>query len=90
MSPSGTMTVCSFFLLQDAEILFFVSDATFGIQQEVYYVEENAGFVRVCAELFDGCLQRDVYIECKKLDATAMSEYNIHYKQIQSCFLCNV
>ena len=52
-------------------------------------MEENAGFVRVCVELFDGCLQRDVYIEIKKLDATAMSEYNIHYKQIRSCFLCN-
>ena len=48
-------------------------------------MEENAGFVRVCVELFDGCLQRDVYIEIKKLDATAMSEYT-HCKQIRSCF----
>jgi hypothetical protein len=61
--------------------------ALFGLQQEVYYVEENAGFVRVCVELFDGCLQRDVYIEIKKLDATAMNEadfvggkYQLHFE----------
>ena len=53
---------------------FFVfSDALFGFQEEVYYVGENAGFVRVCIELFDGCLERDVYVECKKFGATADS-----------------
>ena len=49
-------------------------------------MEENAGFVRVCVELFDGCLQRNVYIEIKKLDATAMSEYT-HCKHIRHVFV---
>ena len=49
------------------------SDTIFGVKEEVYYVEENAGYVRVCVQLVDGCLQRNVYIECKKLGATAKS-----------------
>ena len=62
-------------LLVKANILFLfhVSDATFSVQSDVYYVDEDAGSVRVCAELIDGCLQRAIFLDYKTFDGTAIS-----------------
>ena len=50
-----------------------ISDAFFGVQSDTYFVTENAGSVRLCAQLMDGCLQREVVIDYATLDATAES-----------------
>ena len=49
------------------------SDAFFGVQFDTYFVAEDAGSVRLCAQLMDGCLQREVVIDYATLDATAES-----------------
>ena len=55
--------------------LMLTTDAEFGVENDVYYVEENAGFVTVCAELLEGCLERDVVVDCKTVDGTANSMF---------------
>ena len=50
-----------------------VSDATFNVKNETYFVEEDNGPATLCVVLADGCLERDVEIEYSTFDATALS-----------------
>ena len=50
-------------------------DALFSVQNYTYTVAENDGPVTVCAELVDGCLQREIIIEYATFDGTAQSMF---------------
>lgn len=46
-----------------------------GLQYHNYYVGEYDGTVTVCAEIFEGCLERDLHVGFATIDATALSTY---------------
>ena len=48
-------------------------DALFGVQYDTYFVAENDGPVTLCAELLEGCLEREVIVEYATFDGTAQS-----------------
>ena len=45
------------------------------MENVAYYVEENAGSIRLCAELIEGCLERDAVINFATFDGTAQSKF---------------
>ena len=69
------MTVSSFSLTLANTFTIGASfiDALFSVQNYTYTIAENDGPVTVCAELVEGCLQREVIIECSTFDGTAQS-----------------
>ena len=71
--PSGTMTVSCTTVFTLMTIIFSASDALFGVQNDTFFVSEDAGPAVLCVVLLDGCLERDVVIDYSTLDATAES-----------------
>ena len=66
---SVTLSLCIF-------LFYPAADVTFAPQLDVYTVTEGAPPLPLCAEIVDGCLEREVEIEYATVDATAQSKFS--------------
>lgn len=74
------MTVSASYLILSYTILLrlcvsLYEDVKIGVQSDSYYVDEFSGTVRVCAAIFEGCLERDIEVEYGTVDGHAKSKY---------------
>ena len=59
-----------------------MTDVKIGVQLTEYAVAENGGNIRLCVQIFEGCLERYVVIEYATFDATAQGTYVLYQSSL--------